>query len=85
MSRIDKLLDRFWSDPKPTDFEWDELIRTLSHYGYEQKQGRGSRVRFVHATTKHKISLHKRHPDSTLLSYQIDKVRESLNSEGIGP
>ena len=37
MSRKDKLIDRFKSQPK--DFTWDELVRLLGYLGYDEATG----------------------------------------------
>jgi hypothetical protein len=81
MSRLQKLRDDFNRRPPPKDFSWEDLVRLLRSYGYSEHEGSGSRKRFVSAT-KHKISLHKRHPDDTLLEYQIELVKEALISQG---
>ena len=81
MSRLQKLRDDFSRKPPPKDFSWDDLVRLLKGYGYTEHEGSGSRKRFV-SRTQHKISLHKRHPDSTLLEYQIELVKEALISQG---
>lgn len=81
MSRIDKLIDELQRQPAPKDFSWASLVRLLAHFGYKEVQGSGSRVRFLGAN-KHKILLHKRHPDSTLLDYQIEQVVDALKQEG---
>lgn len=83
MSRIDKLLEKMQRKPTPKDFAWRELTRALDHFGYRQLEGDGSKVKFVHQTSKHVISLHKRHPDSTLLVYQILEILAQLRDEGL--
>lgn len=79
MSKIDKLLERFYS--KPRDFTWQEAIRVLNHYGYEEigrgKTG-GSRRKFVNQHQK-VISLHEPHPGNILKAYQIDLIMQQLN------
>ncbi|GGC87244.1 type II toxin-antitoxin system HicA family toxin [Halopseudomonas salina] len=82
MSRIAKLLEKLQRKPSPKDFTWKEITRVLEHFGYHPLQGAGSRVKFVHQNTKQVISLHKRHPDSTLLEYQIECVLAKLRDEG---
>lgn len=82
MAQIQKLIDKLTRIPPPADFGWSQLERLLNHYGYKPKQGSGSRVKFIHTKTKSVISLHKRHPDSDLLEYQIELVLEKLRDEG---
>ncbi len=75
-----KQLDRLRKRPK--DFAWNELSNVLSKLGYREIQKNGSRVCFFHSESRHKILLHKRHPDSTLLEYQIKYVLQSLDEQG---
>jgi hypothetical protein len=81
MSKIQKLIDDFVRRPAPKDFPWDDMVRILKHFGYAEIEGSGSRKKFI-SLGKHKILLHKRHPDSTLLTYQIEAVIEALTSQG---
>lgn len=82
MARIEKLVARLLSRPK--DFTWDELVKILGHFGYEElgkgKTG-GSRRKFAD-DTKQIINLHKPHPGNILKRYQIDQVIASLNERG---
>ena len=59
MTKRNKLIDRLLS--KPTNFTWDELLKLLNGFDYEQvsvgKTG-GSRARFIHASYP-VITLHK--------------------------
>lgn len=81
MSRIDKLIETFTSKPAPKDFSWGDLVKLLKAFGYSEHEGSGSRKRFMNGSGQ-KILLHKRHPDSTLLGYQIEQVIEALKQEG---
>ncbi|MFA5043491.1 MAG: type II toxin-antitoxin system HicA family toxin [Kiritimatiellia bacterium] len=83
MSKKEKLLIRFLAKPCPKDFSWAELEILMRHFNYNELSGSGSRRKFIHPGTKHIISLHKRHPDDTLLEYQIKGVKESLEQQGI--
>lgn len=78
MSKIEKLIGRLLSRPK--DFTWEEMIKVLKHYGYEEmpkgKTG-GSRRKFVNEDNVI-ISLHELHPKNILKSYQLDIVIEHL-------
>lgn len=66
---------------RPKDFTWDELIKILKHYGFEEtgrgKTG-GSRRKFVNAHSQI-ISLHEPHPQNILKQYQLNIVIEHLN------
>ncbi|NJO25245.1 MAG: type II toxin-antitoxin system HicA family toxin [Bacteroidia bacterium] len=79
MSRIEKLIERLLS--RPADLIWDELVKILSHFGYEEmKKGKtgGSRRKFADES-KHIISLHKLHPGNIIKRYAIDQVIAELN------
>lgn len=72
MAKIDKLIERLLS--KPSNFRWNELEKIMTYFDYEQLQNKGSRRKFVHKGTKKVLALHKRHPDDTLLAYQLNEV-----------
>lgn len=80
MAAIDKLIERFKSDPK--DFSWDELKRLLSHFGYEEQKGKGSRRKFKGEGLP-TLSLHEPHPKKIVKHYALKDVRETLESEGL--
>jgi predicted RNA binding protein YcfA (HicA-like mRNA interferase family) len=79
MSKIDKLLEQFKSNP--TDFTWDELVKVLNHLGYFEKASKGktggSRIKFVNRETDI-ISLHKPHPSNIVKQYVIKQIIEKL-------
>ena len=80
MSRQEKLISRLLS--VPTDFTWDELIRILSSFGYEEtKSGMtgGSRRKFIDKR-KNIISLHKPHPSRIVKQYAIRDVIAHLRT-----
>lgn len=82
MSQIDKLLAKLVKLPPPKDFTWQQLQKVMKFFGYEEIEGNGSRKKFVNMQTKHKVLLHKRHPDSTLIGPQLEDVIDSLKSQG---
>jgi len=82
MAKIEKLIAKLLSNP--VDFTWDELLKLLRHFDYEElKTGKtgGSRRKFVDKT-KHIISLHKPHPGNVLNRYQINDVILALTEKG---
>lgn len=82
MSRFEKLLRRFLSVPK--DFTWEELVKILSAFGYEEITGEktgGSRRKFKDFKNNI-ISLHKPHPLNILKEYIISDVITHLKIEG---
>ena len=84
MSKIEKLIQRLLS--RPRDFNYDELVKILIHFGYEEvRKGKtaGSRRAFIQVTNKHIIRLHKPHPGNVLKMYVIDYVIEELRNQGM--
>jgi hypothetical protein len=82
MSRQEKLISRLLSVPK--DFTWDELIKVVGFYGYEEITGGktgGSRRRFVDSK-KNVITLHKPHPSNIVKGYAIREVIAHLKEKG---
>ena len=83
MAKIEKLIEKLLSVPK--DFNWDELVKLLAHFGYtELKKGKtgGSRRKFADKY-KNIISLHKPHPGNILKHYQITEVIALLKEKGL--
>jgi hypothetical protein len=81
MSRFKKSLARLLSRPK--DFTWQELQTIMSHLGYLEKKGGGSRRKFFNPKTKVSISLHEPHPELVLKMYAIDIVIDHLKEEDL--
>jgi len=78
MSRKDKLIARFLS--MPSDFHFDEIVRLLGYYGFEEfKKGKtsGSRVKFINEDGV-PINLHKPHPSGIMKKYQLKQIKEIL-------
>ena len=83
MTKIEKLLNRFLSDPK--DFTWEELTKVLSGFGYVEHTGGksgGSRRKFIHET-KLVIIAHKPHPKNIVKTYLINQIIELLKQENL--
>jgi hypothetical protein len=82
MSRKIKLIDKFLSIPN--DLTWEELIKILSSFGYdEMTKGKtsGSRRKFVNAN-RDIILLHKPHPGNVVKLYAIRQVIDHLKAKG---
>lgn len=82
MSRNEKLLSRLLS--VPSDFTWDELVRILAYYGYNELKGGktgGSRRKFMDGK-KIVIALHKPHPSNLVKGYAIRQIVEHLKANG---
>ena len=79
MSKIEKLLEKFYSIPK--DLTWDELIKILNYFGYFElsKKGKtgGSRRKFSNEFNSI-INLHKPHPTNIIKKYVIKQILEKL-------
>jgi len=78
MTKKQKLIDRFLS--MPSDFHFDEMVRLLGYFGYQEvKTGKtaGSRVRFENEEGV-TIMLHKPHPSGIMKKYQMKQIREIL-------
>lgn len=82
MSKIEKLIAKLLS--RPSDFTWEELIKVLAHFGYEElKKGKtgGSRRRFADES-KNIITLHKPHPKNILKPYIVKDIVTHLKERG---
>ena len=82
MSQQEKLLKRLIA--VPNDFTWEELIKVLAQFGYQEKKGGktgGSRRRFID-NNKNIITLHKPHPANIVKNYTLREVIEHLKLKG---
>lgn len=82
MSQLEKLVSRLLTVPK--DFTWDELVKLLAFFGYEEITGGktgGSRRKFVDGH-KNIIALHKPHPSNIVKQYAIREVITHLKEKG---
>jgi len=71
VSKIKKALAKIQS--KPTNFTWNDLVRIMLYFGYQQLEGSGSRVKFYHQKKDTLLNIHKPHNPKTLRPYQIDE------------
>lgn len=78
MSQQEKLLKKFLAKPILKDLTFRELEALLKSFGYEKKEGSGSRVKFYREKTQDLILLHKPHPRDILKSYVIRQIQEKL-------
>ena len=84
MGQKEKLIAKLRSRPK--DFTFEEAETLLGFLSYERNnKGKtsGSRVMFESAERKTKIILHKPHPRTELLAYQVKQLLEALEQEGL--
>ncbi|SPF78063.1 type II toxin-antitoxin system HicA family toxin [Pseudoprimorskyibacter insulae] len=80
MTKRDKSIERFLSCPK--DYEWRELVKLLQGFGYEVREGSGSRKKF-RCAGRADICLHEPHPKPTVKLYILRLVRHQLQEEGL--
>jgi predicted RNA binding protein YcfA (HicA-like mRNA interferase family) len=81
VSKFGKALVRLQTKPK--DFTWRELQTILTHFGYQEIKGDGSRRKFVHSESKAVISLHEPHPNPVIKKYALEIVLDHLKQEGL--
>jgi predicted RNA binding protein YcfA (HicA-like mRNA interferase family) len=75
MSRQIKLEQRILS--RPSDFEWNEVVRLLGYYGYSQLNGKGSRRKFKNESNNILV-FHEPHPENTVKKYVVDRIIKEL-------
>ena len=79
MSKIEKLILKFRTIPK--DLTWEELVKILNHYNYQEKTQKGktggSRRKYINKKLDI-ISLHKPHPSNIVKQYVIKQLIEKL-------
>jgi hypothetical protein len=83
LSQKDKLLERLLSRPK--DFTFNEAATLLASFGYTERKGGktgGSRVAFANSNNDY-IRIHKPHPRTTLLPYQVLNLISDLTERGL--
>ena len=79
MSKKNKLRERFYKEPPPKDFTWDELETMLVSLGFVKTPGIGSRVKFIYEPLNFPISIHRPHPQNILKQYSIKQIKEALD------
>lgn len=84
MNRRDKLLKRFYGNPK--DFTFDELKAVFSAYGFRlDNKGAtsGSRVEFVNDSLNLSYIAHKPHPGNTVKAYAMRQAIDYFERCGL--
>jgi predicted RNA binding protein YcfA (HicA-like mRNA interferase family) len=84
MSKAEKLLQRFLSQPK--DFTFAELEKLLKGFGYEEiKTGKtsGSRVAFYNKALNDMIKFHKPHPSQIMKRCYLNEIEKQLKGKGL--
>lgn len=80
MTRAEKLIAKLVNLDGP--FTWSDLVKLLSHLGYEKQEGKGSRVKFHNGNPTDMINLHKPHPGNELKQYAQADYRETERRGG---
>ena len=81
MSKKEKRLEHLFKIPPPKDFTWDELISVMDAANFSNNCKGGSHYAFEHKSG-FQIHVSKTHPSGILKKYQIDNVKEALQSVG---
>lgn len=81
MTRAEKLIAKLVNLNGP--FTWSDLVKLLSHLGYEKQEGKGSRVKFHNGNPAEMINLHKPHPGNELKHYARKQIIEKLKEGGL--
>jgi predicted RNA binding protein YcfA (HicA-like mRNA interferase family) len=79
MSKHEKTVEKIYKVPTPTDLRWDEVVSCLTALGFTEKQGNGSRRKFIHLEAKLVGILHEPHPKPTLKQYAVRDVKDLLD------
>ena len=79
MSKAEKLLSKFRVANGPV--KWADLVSLLTSLGFEQVEGKGSRVGFSKGDLT--IRLHKPHPQKEIKTYAVRQIQSILKDEGI--
>lgn len=85
MSRFEKLLERLFQKQYPKDFTFNELVFLMKHFGYDVRQGSGSRVSFGPNDFGDRLFLHVPHgsTENVLKKYQVEQIKDFIKKEGI--
>jgi hypothetical protein len=84
MSKAEKLLKRFLSQPK--DFTYEELRRLLYSFGYEEARAgktAGSRTSFYNAKLDDMIKFHRPHPSQIMKRCYLNEIENQLRIKGV--
>lgn len=84
MGKTEKLLTKLLKQPPPKDFTWNELVKLLASFGYEQKTGSGSKRKFYKSVQGYAvpINLHEPHPQNTIKTIYIKQIIQALKQNG---
>lgn len=80
MTKKAKLLQRLVQ--LSADLTWDEAATVMKQHNFEMLKGDGSGRKFVHATTRTKVFIHKPHPGNIVKTYAQRDLLEGLRNAG---
>jgi len=86
MTKAEKLLERFFSDPPPKNFKWSDFVTMMERLGFTLEfNGRGSsHCIFYKDNPKVVLNFVKPHPHGELKVIYVKKAREFLKEQNIG-
>lgn len=81
MTKRAKLIERFLTMPK--DFTYDETVKLLRFFGYEEIANDGSKRAFVNKEDdNHMIFFHEPHPGNIMKRYVLELIKSKLEERG---
>lgn len=85
MTRAEKLLQRFFANPPPRNFKWEDFVTMMQRLGYTLEfNGRGSsHCIFYKDNPRVVLNFVKPHPNDELKPIYVKKAKEFLIDEGI--
>ncbi|EOZ8550921.1 type II toxin-antitoxin system HicA family toxin [Acinetobacter baumannii] len=86
MTKADKLLQRFFSNPPPKNFKWEDFVVMMQRLGFKLEfNGRGSSHCIFYKDDPHVVlDFLKPHPGNELKVVYVKKARAFLEEHGIG-
>jgi len=79
MGTIEKLVDRFKSQPK--DFTFEELVKVFRYFDFDigaKGKTSGSRMEFINEERRLSYGIHKPHPANLIKGYVMKQVLKFL-------
>ena len=78
-----KVLAAIFTKPTPASIVFADIEALLAAVGCEMEEGAGSRVAFIRGTAR--LYMHRPHPGKEAKRYQVEAVREFLETQEIRP
>ena len=78
-----KVLTAIFTKPTPASIVFADIEALLAAVGCELEEGAGSRVAFIRGTAR--LYMHRPHPGKEAKRYQVEAVREFLETQEIRP